>query len=62
MPGRVRSHPQMFGINLQKLVNLDGKELIFSEFGIGGGVTGAGNVPASTAEEAASYPYFGVFG
>jgi hypothetical protein len=36
--------------------------LILSEYGVGGGIAQNGTVPATTADEAASLPFFGVFG
>jgi len=36
--------------------------LILSEYGVGGGIAQNGSVPASTADEAASLPFFGIFG
>ena len=37
-------------------------QIHYSEYGIGGGTSGTGLVPALTAEEACRTPYFGVAG
>ena len=39
-----------------------GKELWWNEYGVGGGASQDGNTPATTAEQAAATPFFGVFG
>ncbi len=39
-----------------------GKELFWNEYGVGGGSSQDGNTPATTAAQAASTPFFGVFG
>ncbi len=39
-----------------------GKELWWNEFGVGGGASQNGGVPAKTAAQAAATPFFGVFG
>ena len=49
---RVASLPQI----------LQGKKLYWNEYGVGGGTSQNGNVKATTAAEAAQYPFFGVFG
>jgi hypothetical protein len=36
--------------------------LILSEYGVGGGIAQNGSVAATTADEAASLPFFGIFG
>jgi hypothetical protein len=51
---------KVFGIDMQKLVN-DGKELVLSEFGLGGGMAG-GDIPARTVRDAQEAPWFGVYG
>lgn len=53
---------QLFGVDLAELVNEGGKELIFNEFGCGGGASVAGDRPARTIREAAEGPFFGVYG
>jgi hypothetical protein len=45
-----------------QLLNKKGKALILSEYGVGGGIHQNGSVPAQTADEAASLPFFGIFG
>ncbi len=54
--------PQVFGVSLPTLINVAGKELVFSEFGIGGGTDAGGRGPARTVEQAANGPFFGVYG
>jgi len=49
---------QMFGISLKGL----GKEIIYSEYGLGGGMTGDYKTPAASAFNVASSPYWGVEG
>lgn len=39
-----------------------GKEIHFIEFGVGGGVNQQGTQKATTAAEAAYYPFFGIYG
>jgi hypothetical protein len=51
-----------FGPNLTDLIHRQGKALVLSEYGVGGGVSRNGSVPAATAAEAAALPFFGVFG
>ena len=51
-------HPEL---SVQKLLAA-GKKLHLSEYGIGGGANQNGTVLASNAEEAAKYPFFGIFG
>ena len=41
---------------------MQGKELWWNEFGVGGGASQDGNTPAKTAVQAAATPFFGVFG
>jgi hypothetical protein len=53
---------QLFGIDLAKLINKDGKEFIFNEFGIGGGATVTGDQPARTVAQVEDGPFFGVYG
>ena len=51
-------HPEL---SVQKLLAA-GKKLHLSEYGIGGGADQNGTVLASNAEEAAKFPFFGIFG
>jgi hypothetical protein len=53
---------QMFGIDLAQLVNDDGKEFVFNEFGIGGGASVTGDAPARTVQQVEDGPFFGVYG
>jgi hypothetical protein len=53
---------KLFGIDLAELITTGGKELVFNEFGIGGGVSVTGDAPARTVEQASSFPFFGVYG
>lgn len=53
---------KLFGLDLAELITTGGKELIFNEFGIGGGVSVTGDAPARTVEQASSFPFFGVYG
>lgn len=58
-----RLHPsQLFGVDLAKLINVDKKEFVFNEFGIGGGASVSGDQPARTVVQAADGPFFGVYG
>ena len=41
---------------------MQGKPLYWNEYGLGGGSNQNGQVKATTAEEAAANPFFGVFG
>jgi hypothetical protein len=43
-------------VNLLQLVNKGGKEFIFNEFGIGGGVSPSGDAPARTVEQVGRSP------
>jgi hypothetical protein len=43
-------------------MHAQGKELWWNEYGVGGGASQNGNVPAKTAAQAAATPFFGVFG
>ncbi len=45
-----------------KKAGVQGKELFWNEYGVGGGSSQDGNTPAKTAAQAASTPFFGVFG
>lgn len=47
---------------LLQLIHKKGKALVLSEYGVGGGLSQSGDVPAVTADEAASLPFFGIFG
>jgi hypothetical protein len=49
---------KMFGMDLKGL----GKEIIYSEYGLGGGMTGDYKTPAASAFNVASSPYWGVEG
>ncbi len=49
------------GVDLRKL-NREGKEVVISEFGTGGGAAGDLRTPARTASDAAMYPYYGIGG
>eukprot|EP00878_Enallax_costatus_P043255 GHUV01051117.1.p2 GENE.GHUV01051117.1~~GHUV01051117.1.p2 ORF type:complete len:160 (+),score=50.77 GHUV01051117.1:74-481(+) len=53
---------KVFGPDLADLVNNKGKALVLSEYGVGGGISQNGNVPATTADEAGEFPFFGIFG
>ncbi|WIA29300.1 hypothetical protein OEZ86_011805 [Tetradesmus obliquus] len=53
---------KQFGPNLKDLIHNQGKALILSEYGVGGGVHQNGSVPAKTAAEAAQFPFFGIWG
>ncbi|KAI8470137.1 MAG: hypothetical protein J3K34DRAFT_459022 [Monoraphidium minutum] len=48
------------GIDLQALIRA-GKRFIYNEVALGGGVSECGNVPATTAEEAARFPWMGIY-
>lgn len=50
-----------FGLSLQGLMQ-HGKKIHLSEYGVGGGSSQNGNVKASSAVDAAKFPFFGVFG
>ncbi|KAL6772121.1 hypothetical protein ACKKBG_A29000 [Auxenochlorella protothecoides x Auxenochlorella symbiontica] len=50
-----------YDLSLEDLVD-DGKEIHFVEFGIGGGTNQAGVGVARTAEQAAYYPFYGIYG
>ena len=52
---------QYFGLSVNDLIK-KGKKVHFSEYGLGGGSSQNGDVKAKTAEEAALYPFFGIFG
>lgn len=52
---------KLYGLSLKELTAA-GKEIHYSEYGIGGGTSQNGNVPAKTAEEAAYTPFFGIEG
>lgn len=54
--------PQLFGIDLVKLINAEGKEFVFNEFGIGGGASVSGDAPARTWAQVENGPFFGVYG
>lgn len=45
-----------------QLIHNQGKALVLSEYGVGGGVNQNGSVPATTAAEAAQFPFFGIWG
>jgi hypothetical protein len=49
---------KMFGMSLKGL----GKEIIYSEYGLGGGQTGDYKTPSASAFNVASSPYWGVEG
>jgi len=49
---------QQFGMSLRGM----GKEIIYSEYGLGGGMTGDYKTPAASAKNVASSPYWGVEG
>lgn len=53
---------KVFGVDLAKLVNVDKKEFVFNEFGIGGGASVSGDQPARTVQQASDGPFFGVYG
>ena len=61
-PSRPRPRPQLFGVDLAKLINEDGKEFVFNEFGMGGGASVTGDQPARTVAQCADGPFFGVYG
>lgn len=52
---------QFFGLSVNELIK-KGKQVHFSEYGLGGGADQNGNTKAKTAAEAALYPFFGIFG
>ena len=52
---------RLFGVNLEQVINA-GTELVFNEFGVGGGASVVGDQPARTVTQAADYPFFGVYG
>lgn len=52
----------LFAAAVLQLIHKKGKALILSEYGVGGGIHQNGSVPATTADEAASLPFFGIFG
>jgi hypothetical protein len=52
---------RLFGVDLEKVIN-SGTELVFNEFGVGGGASVVGDQPARTVLQAADYPFFGVYG
>ena len=49
-------------MDLKTLLHDQGKLLVLSEYGTGGGTSHNGSIPATTAAEAAATPFFGVFG
>ncbi|KAK9785590.1 hypothetical protein WJX73_003263 [Symbiochloris irregularis] len=51
-----------FGVDIPDLIFNQGKKLYWNEYGVGGGTNQNGQVPATTAAEAAATPFFGVFG
>jgi hypothetical protein len=51
--------PQVFKIDLAQLLTTGGKELILSEFGIGGGLSLSGDAPARSREQV-RYLFLGV--
>lgn len=51
-----------FGVDIPDLIFNQGKQLFWMEYGVGGGVAQDGQTKATTAEETASTPFFGVFG
>ncbi len=51
-----------YGIDLWSLHRYDNLRLHCSELGIGAGRDGGGSWPATTREQAASTPYFGIYG
>eukprot|EP01025_Chloroclados_australasicus_P021362 TRINITY_DN2248_c0_g1_i2.p1 TRINITY_DN2248_c0_g1~~TRINITY_DN2248_c0_g1_i2.p1 ORF type:complete len:458 (+),score=41.31 TRINITY_DN2248_c0_g1_i2:706-2079(+) len=53
---------QYFNVSIRKLTLQDGKELHFSEYGVGGGTSIGGGVQATTEAEVAATPFFGVYG
>lgn len=53
---------KFFGVSLEKLTMVAGKELHWTEYGVGGGMCQSGNCIAKTAAQAAHYPYFGIWG
>jgi hypothetical protein len=53
---------QLFGVDVAWLTQKGGKELVYNEFGCGGGASVSGDAPARTVEDAQSYPFFGVYG
>jgi hypothetical protein len=50
-----------YGLTLHELVDM-GKEIVWIEWGVGGGASQNGNTPAETGLEAAYFPFWGVFG
>jgi hypothetical protein len=52
---------QFFGLSVNDLIK-KGKQVHFSEYGLGGGSSQNGDIKAKTASEAALYPFFGIFG
>jgi hypothetical protein len=51
----------LYNISLKEITDA-GTELHYSEYGVGGGTSQNGDVPAKTAEEAAYTPFFGIGG
>ena len=49
-------------VSFEEGMHAQGKELWWNEYGVGGGASQNGNVPAKTAAQAAATPFFGVFG
>ncbi|KAF8073017.1 rpsQ [Scenedesmus sp. PABB004] len=61
-PAQFDAELKVFGPDLKTLTLNKGKALVLSEYGVGGGVHQNGSVPARTAADAASTPFFGIFG
>jgi len=53
---------KFFGVSLEKLALTQGKEIHWTEYGVGGGTCHTGNCLAETASQAAHYPFFGIWG
>eukprot|EP01023_Acetabularia_acetabulum_P020487 TRINITY_DN2065_c0_g1_i6.p1 TRINITY_DN2065_c0_g1~~TRINITY_DN2065_c0_g1_i6.p1 ORF type:complete len:499 (+),score=61.21 TRINITY_DN2065_c0_g1_i6:25-1521(+) len=53
---------KVFGVSIRDLVRNNGKEIYFAEYGVGGGVKISGAARATTQEEVAKFPFFGISG
>lgn len=51
-----------YNLTLRELVTDYGKQIHWIEWGIGGGISQNGDTPATTALQAAQYPFWGIWG
>lgn len=55
-------HKSFTSLPLTSHLWLQGKQLYWNEYGVGGGATQDGQTKATTAQQTAATPFFGVFG